>query len=89
MAIAPHRLARRVTFLLRQRERLRSQAAAFVLRYYREHRRLPAGYVTALLPNSTVRRIRLRAEIEHVFGISRIFIKLEDIFSRRRMQNRC
>lgn len=81
MAIAPHRLARRVAFLLRQRELLRSQAAAFVLRYYRTHRRLPAGYVTTLLPNSTVRRIRFRGEIEHMLGISRTLIKLEDILS--------
>ncbi|WMT76532.1 hypothetical protein [Bradyrhizobium sp. Ash2021] len=81
MAIPPRRLARRVAFLLRQREHLRSQAAAFVLRYYRKHRRLPAGYVTTLLPSSTVRRIRLRGEIEHMLRISRTLIKLEDILS--------
>jgi len=80
MAIPPHRLARRVAFLLRQREHLQSQAAAFVLRYYRTHRRLPAGYVTALLPRSTLRRIRLRGEIEHMLCISRTLIKLEKIF---------
>ncbi|WP_426436964.1 hypothetical protein [Bradyrhizobium genosp. P] len=80
MAIPPHRLARRVAFLLRQREQLRSQAAAYALRHYRAHRRLPPGYVTALLPGATVRRIRLRGEIEHVLGISRILIQLDDIF---------
>jgi hypothetical protein len=79
MAIPPHRLARRVAFLLRQREHLRSQSAAYALRHYRAHRRLPPGYVTTLLCRSTVRRIRLRGEIEHVLGISRILIQMEDI----------
>ncbi|MGY4466989.1 hypothetical protein ACVWWK_002671 [Bradyrhizobium sp. LB9.1b] len=80
MAIPPARLARRVAFLIRQREQLRAQAATFVLRFYRTHRRLPAGYVTALLPRSTLHRIRLRGEIEHALGMARILIKLGKYF---------
>jgi hypothetical protein len=80
MAIPSRRLARRVAFLLRQREQLRPQAAAFVLRFYRTHRRLPAGYVTALLPRSALQRIRLRGEMEHALGIARILIKLDEHF---------
>lgn len=77
MAIPPGRLARRIAALLRQRRYLRAQAPAYVLRYYRDHRRLPPGYVTVLLPASIVRRIRLRAEIEHIIGIVRLLAWLK------------
>ena len=70
MAIPPHRLSRRVAFLVRQRRQLRAQAPAYVLRYYRRHRRLPAGYVLSLLAAPTVRRIRLRGELEHLIGLA-------------------
>jgi hypothetical protein len=73
MPIPPHRLARRVAALLCQREKLRAQAPAFTLRFYRKHRRLPPAYVLVLLSATTVRRIRLRGEIEHVFGIAEFF----------------
>ncbi|MBR0831300.1 hypothetical protein JQ596_37925 [Bradyrhizobium manausense] len=75
-AIPPRRLARRVAALLRQRRHLRAQAPAYVLQYYRDHRRLPPAYVTVLLPASIVRRIRLRAEIEHIFGIAQLLARL-------------
>jgi len=71
-AMPPPSLGRRVAALLRQRKRLRAQAPAYILQYYRGHRRLPPGYVTALLPASIVRRIRLRAELEHMLGIVRL-----------------
>lgn len=79
MPIPPRRLARRVAVLIRQREILRSQAAAFTLRYYRTYRRLPAGYVITLLASSTIRRIRLRGEIEHLLGIPRVMARLKDV----------
>jgi hypothetical protein len=82
MAIPPRRLSRRVAVLLRQRRHLRAQAPAFVLQYYRDHRRLPPGYVLVLLPASTVRRIRLRAEIEHTLGIVRLLAQLRKILHR-------
>ncbi|WP_128946128.1 hypothetical protein [Bradyrhizobium zhanjiangense] len=69
-----------MAFLISQREQLRPQAAAFVLRFYRTHGRLPAGYITALLPRSALRRIRLRGEIEHALGLARILIKLDGYF---------
>ena len=77
--VSPRRLARRVDCLLRQRRHLRAQAPAFVLQYYRDHRRMPPGYVLALLPASIVRRIRLRAEIEHAFEIVRLLALLRKI----------
>lgn len=70
MAIPPRRLSRRVAFLVRQRRQLRAQAPAYVLRYYRRHRRLPPGYVTSLLSKPAVRRIRLRGELEHMIGLA-------------------
>lgn len=81
-AIQPRRLARRVAVLLRQRRHLRAQAPAYVLRYYRDHRRLPPGYVLVLLPASIVRRIRLRAEIEHALGFVRLLAWLQKILHR-------
>jgi len=78
MPIPPHRLARRVAALLRQRKELRAHAPAFVLRFYRRHRRLPSAYVLALLPPSVIRRIRLRGEMEHLTGISKIFLIFEE-----------
>jgi hypothetical protein len=77
MAIPPRRLARRVAVLLRQRRHLRARAPAYVLQYYRDHRRLPPGYVLVLLPAWIVRRIRLRAEIEHILGIVRLLAWLK------------
>jgi hypothetical protein len=79
--IPPRRLSRRVAFLLRQRQQLRAQAAAFVLQYYRDHRRLPPGYVLALLPGSIVRRIHLRAEIEYALGITKVLARLKEAHS--------
>ena len=79
MAIPPRRLARRVASLLRQRQQLRARAPAYVLQFYRHHRRLPPGYVTALLPASIVRRIRLRGEIEHTLGIVRVLARLNPV----------
>lgn len=73
MPIPPDRLSRRVASLLRQREKLRAQAPAFALQYYREHRRLPPGYVLALLSKATIRRVRLRGEIEYIIGITSLF----------------
>ena len=77
MAIPPRRLARRVAALLHQRRHLRARAPAYVLQFYRDHRRLPPGYVTVLLPASVVRRIRVRAEIEHTLGIVRLLTWLK------------
>lgn len=73
MPVSPHRLQRRVDFLLRRRARMNAPARAFVLDYYRRHRRLPPAYVTSLLPKSTLRRIQLRGEAEHLLGITAIF----------------
>jgi hypothetical protein len=74
MAIPPRRLSRQVAFLLRQRQQLRAQAPAYLLQYYRQHRRLPPGYVLTLLSRSDVRRIRLRGKIEHAFGLACFFV---------------
>jgi hypothetical protein len=73
MPFPPDKLSRRVASLLHQRERLRAQAPGFALRYYREHRRLPPGYVLTLLSKAAVRRIRLRGEIEHITGIAWLY----------------
>jgi hypothetical protein len=77
MPIPPRSLDRRVASLLRQREKLRAQAPAFALRFYRKHRRLPPAYVLALLSPAVARRIRLRGEIEHLLGISRFLTARE------------
>jgi hypothetical protein len=74
MAIPSRRLSRRVALLLRQRQLLRAQAPAYVLRYYRQHQRLPPGYVLTLVPRSDIRRIRLRGEIEHALGLTCLFV---------------
>jgi hypothetical protein len=73
MPVSPHRLQRRVDFLLRRRAFMSAPAQAFVLAYYRRHRRLPPAYVTSLLPNSTLRRIQLRGEAEHLLGLTAVF----------------
>jgi hypothetical protein len=64
---------KRVDFLLRRRALMSAPARAFVLEYYRCHRRLPPAYVTSLLPKSTLRRIRLRGEVEHLLGLTTFF----------------
>ena len=59
-----------MNYLVRLRRLLAVQAAAFTLGYYRCHRRMPPNYVLRLLPSGTVHRIRLRAELEFLLGIS-------------------
>ena len=80
MSLSPLSLKRRVRFLLRTRSKLCAQAAADALDHYRRHRRLPPAYVTRLLSTASVRRIRLRGDIEHALGLARIF----SIFGRMR-----
>jgi hypothetical protein len=72
MSPSPLSLKKRVRFLLQGRSALREQAAAHALAHYRRHRRLPPAYVTRLLSAPSVRRIRLRGEIEHVLRVAGI-----------------
>ncbi|MBB4366645.1 hypothetical protein GGD65_007718 [Bradyrhizobium sp. CIR18] len=58
-----------MAYLVRLRRLLAVQAAAFVLGYYRCHRRMPPAYVLRLLPSGTAHRIRLRAELERLLGL--------------------
>ena len=77
MAVPHDELSRRVRTLLRQRSSLRAMAGDFALHFYRTRRRLPAGYVLALLTTAKVRRIRLRGEIEQMLGIARFLDRME------------
>lgn len=67
--VSPRRLQERVAHLVRRRQLIKVEAATFVLDYYRRYRRLPPGYVTVLLSVATVRRIRVRGELEHLLGL--------------------
>jgi hypothetical protein len=80
--VHPRELRHRVGLLLHQRPLLRAHAAAFVRDYYRTHRRLPAGYVLALLPRAKIRRLLVRGEIEHVLGLAGIFARFARLRQR-------
>lgn len=67
--VSTRRLQERVAYLVRRRRWIRVEAATFALHFYRRHRRLPPGYVTVLLSERTVRRIRVRGELEHLLGL--------------------
>jgi hypothetical protein len=71
------RLEARMRALLARRAVLARQAARFVLDFYRRHRRLPAAYVTALLPPQAVRRLVMRGEIEHTLHVAGLARRLE------------
>jgi hypothetical protein len=66
---SPRRLKERVAYLIRLRRLVTAEAEAFVLEHYRRHRRMPPAYVLALLPSTTVRRLRLRGELEFLLRI--------------------
>lgn len=67
--VSTRRLQERVAYLVRRRRWIKVEAATFTLNFYRRYRRLPPGYVTTLLPVVTVRRIRVRGELEHLLGL--------------------
>jgi hypothetical protein len=73
VSVPPRRLQERVAYLVRRRRFIQLEAATFVLDFYRRHRRLPPGYVTVLLSVATVRRIRVRGELEHLFGLPALY----------------
>lgn len=75
MPVRPRRLQERVDYLIRRRRFVANEAAAFVREHYRRHHRLPPGYVLALLPPSTVRRIRFLSDLRAAFNtFSRVLL---------------
>ena len=73
MSLSPRRLKERVDYLVRLRRVIAAEATPFVIDYYRRNRRMPPSYVLALLPSTTVRRLRLRGEIEFLLKLPSIY----------------
>lgn len=80
--VSPRRLQERVAYLVRRRRWIRIEAATFALEFYRQFRRLPPAYVTALLDRKTVQRIRVRGELEHLLGLPAFYRFSRVLWSR-------